>query len=195
MDNEIAPDVTRPVDQDLATVPIGQWFKITPRGLRVVGDPPFDAFADLGEMLRTFERTMAFVVGDWINQLEDRFGEKSAQLVDATGWSLNTIRAYAWTARKVPPENRFIDAGLTYAHHQAVAALAQPEQRHWLTLALGNGDDIEPWSVTRLRAAISKGSDLQSRWWILVECKDEAEQGNVLKALELQGRTCKALTK
>ena len=191
---EINSDVSRPVDQDLATVPIGKWFKVTPRGLEITDLPPFEAFGELGEMLRTFERTMAFVVGDWINAVEDRFGEQSAQLIDATGWSLNTIRTYAWTSRKVPKENRFIDAGLTYAHHQAVGALAHPEQRHWLKLAIA-GDDGEPWSVTKLRGAISRGADLAPRWLIMVQCKDEAEQASILRELERQGRNCRALTK
>lgn len=184
----------RPVDRDLASVRVGQWFSVTARGLEIRGMPPLAAFAELGEALRTFERTLAFVIGDWINALEDRYGEEASQVIDASGWSLNTIRTYAWTAKKVPPENRRIDEGLTYAHHQAVGALEPAEQRHWLTLALGNGDDAGPWPVSRLRAAIFRGSDLAAgRWWVMVECRDAGDQAALVKTLELQGRTCKPL--
>ncbi len=184
--------IERPVDSDLATVPIGKWFRITPKGLAIDGKPPLDAFAELGEMLRTFERTLAFVVGDWINALEDRFGEEASQLIDSTGWSLSTIKTYAWTARKVPEENRLIDEGLSYAHHQAVGRLDHKEQKRWLGLALGNGDG--PWPVSKLKAAVRDGSDLSERhWWVLVECRDEQDQNSLLKRLESDGRTCKAL--
>jgi hypothetical protein len=183
--------IARSVDKDLATVPIGTWFKITPTGLGIKGKPPIEAFAELGEALRTFERTLQFAIGDWINALEDRYGEEASQLIDASGWSLNTIRVYSWTAKNVPPANRFIDEGLTYAHHQAVASLAHPEQKHWLKLALGDGD--EPWPVSKLRAAISRGADLTKKYWVVIVCKDEDDQAALVKELERQGRTCKSM--
>jgi hypothetical protein len=182
-------EVARSVDHDLSDVPIGQWFKVTPAGLVIKGKPPMESFAEFGEILRTFERTLAFVIGDWINALEDRFGEEASQLLDASGWTLSTIKTYAWTAKKVAPENRFIDEGLSYAHHQAVGALEPNEQKHWLKKALNDG---EPWSVSKLRAAISTHNNKQ-RWLVTVECKDEADQEDLVRQLERQGRACKAI--
>lgn len=188
-------NVTRPVEFDLATVPIGKAFKITPTGLDILRNPSFDEFASLGETLRTFERVIQFAIGDWINALEDRFGEKASQLIDASGWSESTIRTYAWTAKKVAKDNRMIDAGLSYAHHQIVGGLAPPEQRQWLKLALGT-DEEGVWPVARLKAAIKNGEDLAPpKWFVMVECKDEQDQQALLKKFEREGRTCKALPK
>lgn len=150
------------------------------------------AFEEFGELLRTFERTLAFVIGDWINELEDRFGEESSQLIDATGWSESTVRVYSWTAKKVRAELRMIDAGLSYKHHQIVAALPPSQQKHWLTQALGNGEG--PWPVSRLEKAIKSGEDLlPTKWFVVVECKDASDQAALLKQLELNGRSCKTL--
>jgi hypothetical protein len=187
--------VERTVDFDLATVPIGDHFKITPHGLHIRGKPSFDKFAELGEMLRTFERVLQFTIGDWINALEDRYGEQASQLIDASGWSESTIKTYAWTAKKVPKENRMIDQGLSYAHHQLVGALPPAEQKQWLKQALGS-DETGPWPVARLRAAVKDGSDLApTKWIVLVECRDEQDQLALLRHMEQDGRMCKALPK
>jgi hypothetical protein len=185
-------EVARTVDNDLATVPIGKYFKITPHGLEIIGKPKLEHFAELGEMLRTFERCLQFVVGDYINALEDRFGEEASQVIDASGWTESTIKTYSWTARKVPATNRMIDAGLSYAHHQTVGALPPAEQRQWLKQALGNGDG--QWSVSRLKSAVHQGSDLSpSHFWVMAQCKDQDDQAALLKTLEQQGRTVKAV--
>jgi hypothetical protein len=187
--------VERTVEFDLATVPIGEHFKITPQGLHIRGKPSFDAFASLGEMLRTFERVLQFTIGDWINALEDRYGEQASQLIDASGWAESTIKTYAWTAKKVPKENRMIDQGLSYAHHQLVGALPPAEQRQWLKQALGD-EETGIWTTARLRSAVKDGSDLApTKWWVMVECRDEKDQAALLKKLELDGRQCKALAK
>ena len=60
--------------------------------------------------------------------------------------------------------------------------------------ALGDGEEI--WSVARLRAAIRAGKDpIETRWWVLVECADKKTQAAYLKQLELEGRTCRPVTR
>jgi len=177
--------------QEFETVPIGKYFEITANGLTIKGAPQFEHFDLLGRYFKTWHASIQFAIGDWINAVEQRFGEKASQLVDATGWELTTIRTYAWVAEKIDPSRRRIADGLSYSHHQAVAGLAPAEQKQWLRYALGT--DGEMWSVKRLQAAIKHGDDIApNRYWIVVECHDESDQAALLKEFELKGRQCKA---
>lgn len=170
---------------------LGRHFEITPSGLNVTGDPPIEAFGQLWEALRTLETALQFAIGDAINQMEERFGERAAQIIDATGLSLSSVKVYSWVSKQVPAENRFIDRGLSYSHHQIVAGLSPSEQRVWLRQALGSG---EPWSVNRLRSAIREGTDIApSGWYALIAFDTEEEQLDGIRKLELSGYRCKAV--
>ena len=39
------------------------------------------------------------------------------------------------------------------------------------------------------------GEEAETRWWVLVEARGARDQAELLKQLELDGRTCKAVTK
>ena len=87
-----------------------------------------------------------------------------------------------------------MNEGLKLSHHLVVAKYPQAKQRKWLDAALGDGEEI--WSVARLRAAIRAGKDpIETRWWVLVEVADKAAQAAYLKQLELEGRTCRPVTR
>lgn len=173
-------------------VSLGEHFHITPSGLEVRGSPPFEACEALWAALRTLECSLQFAVGDAVNDFEGRWGERASQIIDASGLSLSSVKVYAWVAKQVPSQNRMIDRGLSFAHHLACAALPHAEQRSWLTQALGNGGG--QWSVSRLKAAIREGSDLEpSAWFVIVTCDSEAKQQKVLAKLESDGLTCKAV--
>lgn len=178
----------------LMTVPIGEHFRITPTGLEVHGEPSFELCENFGELLRTMENSIQFARGDFQNYMEARFGEQAAQALDASsGWASSTCRAYRWVSERVAPEDRRIDQGLSFKHHMVVAALPPAQQRKWLDKAIGNGES-EPWTVSRLTAALKVGADLpQTKWYVLVECRSEAKQQALLKKLELDGHQCKAV--
>jgi hypothetical protein len=179
----------------LATVPVGENFKITPTGLVVIGEPTYEACADFSEVLRTFERSIQFVIGDYCRYLEGRFGEKASQIIDATGWSLSTIKTYIWVSENVLPENRRIEQGLSFKHHMAVASLPPEQQRSWLAKALNEAEE-EPWPASRLVAAIKNGADVETSGWVIfVTCTSEKQQTRVLKLLEVEGVQCKAVSK
>lgn len=177
-------------------VMLGKHFKITPSGLDIVGDPSFEACDALWNGLKTLERSLQFAIGDAIRYIEGRWGEeKAAQIIDATGWSLSTVNVYRWVAKNVPSENRMLDRGLSYAHHQACAGLPAPDQKVWLTRALGDGDG-EHWPVAKLKQALrSKVEVEETEWYLVVACGTEEKRENLRRELEGKGYRCKVSEK
>lgn len=176
----------------LMTVPIGEHFKVTPTGLEIHGDPSFEICTSFCEVLRTFERSIQFCIGDFANYMEDRFGEQASQVICAeTGWSRETLRNYRWVSEKLAPEDRMIDRGLSFKHHMVVAALPPVQQRKWLDKAIGDGDG-EPWSVSRLTIALKEGADIPvSSWRMMLVCSSERQRAKIAKYAELEGATVK----
>lgn len=170
-------------------------FTFSTSGLACDGEPKFEEWEDVGQVLAVQVRGLQFQVGDWLRIGEKYFGEKASQVIDARCWSESTVRVYRHVAEKVPVANRMLDRGLAYAHHQAVAALAPRQQKTWLTRALGNGDG-RPWSVARLKTAIKSGADQpETGWWVLVSCTSAKDQEALVKRMELDGRTAKPTTR
>jgi hypothetical protein len=72
------------------------------------------------------------------------------------GLDYQTLRNYAWIARKFEPSRR--RSGLPFQHHAEVAALPPAEQDRWLDRA-----ERENWSRTALRRALREGRDPGSK--------------------------------
>ena len=82
---------------------------------------------------------VAFTVGDWVNEGEDKFGEMASQLTDT--FSYWQVATWASVARRVPPENRLLSQDkITFRHHRAVAGLPPGEQRQALEDAAARGE-------------------------------------------------------
>lgn len=96
----------------------------------------WDQYEALGVALGRASRTMTWMIGDWINFGERKFGEKYAQAVEATGLRKETLMNYASTARRVPPEVRRPE--LTFGAHVEVAKLEPLDQIEWLERAVQN---------------------------------------------------------
>ena len=126
-------------------------FSITPRGIDFHGDLTFEEWESLGEKLGDAERSIGFMIGDWVNYAENKWGEKYNDAIACTGLEYQTLRNYAYVARKVQLSSR--DDKLTFKHHYTVAKLKDPdEQKFWLTQAAEH--DL---SVDRLRKSLSFG--------------------------------------
>jgi len=175
------------IGDDFAPVSVGENFVITPQGMQVRGNPDFDACEVFWKRLRSMERGIQFAIGDTARYLRERFGDKADQIISAaTGWSNETVRAYEWTAEKVPMETRHMEE-LTYSHHQAVGKLAPKEQNKWLDKAVA-GDGEKPWSVSKLKAAM-KDEGAEPSYWLMVRCKSAADRDKLQKRLEAEGYT------
>ncbi|MFN9820374.1 MAG: hypothetical protein ACK56K_06735 [Akkermansiaceae bacterium] len=126
-------------------------FTLTPRGIEFHGDLSFDEWEKLGEKLGDTERSIGFMIGDWINYAENKWGEKYNEAIAATGLEYQTLLNYAYVARRVQISVR--TENLPFYHHQVVAKLKDPEeQKHWLTQA-----EDHDLSYRRLQKSINFG--------------------------------------
>lgn len=151
--------------------------------------PTYDQWQKLGEYLRWMDGALQWLIGDWVAYGDQHFGEKMAQAVDVTGWQVDTVKQYAWVAERVPAIRR--EPSLSFSHHREVADLDAKHQTSWLKKA-ATGDDGQPWSVQRLRAAINheKAPATQSLW-VLVSCSNERDRTQLIARMTAEGRSAK----
>jgi hypothetical protein len=113
----------------------------------------FEAWRAQAPILGRAVRGIQWVVAEWILYGEAHYGERAAQAISETGLAPHTILNILAVARAFPEPSRRRDA-LSFAHHEAVAALQPVEQDIWLDAA-ARGE----WSVTRLRQAVRAKGD------------------------------------
>jgi len=110
-------------------------FSITRTGIEFHQDLSFDEWNDLGQQLAPVGKSIGFIIGDWINYGEKRWGDKYEETMKQTGMAYQTLRNYAYVARKVDLSCRQDKLG--FEHHAIVAKLKSPdEQQHWLKMAV-----------------------------------------------------------
>jgi hypothetical protein len=126
-------------------------FTITPTGIEFHQDLNFDEWDNLGQKLAPIGKSIGFIIGDWVNHGDGRYGEKYQDALGKTGLSYQTLANYAYVARKVQFSCRHENLG--FEHHYVVAKLkTDEEKKHWLDLA-----DQHDLSVRRLRKSINFG--------------------------------------
>ena len=126
-------------------------FTLTPRGIEFHGDLSLKEWEALGEKLGDAERSIGFMIGDWINYAEQMWGEKYNEAIACTGLEYQTLRNYAWVARRVQLSARADN--LPFRHHAVVAKLKDAEeQMHWLDMA-----EKHDLSYKRLQKSINFG--------------------------------------
>jgi hypothetical protein len=126
-------------------------FTLTPRGIEFHGDLTLEEWEKLGEKLGDTERSIGFMIGDWINYAESKWGEKYNDAIAATGLEYQTLRNYAWVAKRVHLSARADN--LPFRHHAVVAKLKDTDQqKHWLQMA-----EDHDLSYRRLQKSINFG--------------------------------------
>ncbi len=83
-------------------------------------------------------------LGDWLVYGQDKFPDRYRRAMAGTALDYQTLRNYAWVARRFTPSRR--RDSLSFQHHAAVAALPEPDQDIWLVRAAEFG-----WSLRQLR--------------------------------------------
>jgi len=162
-------------------------FEIRPLGLKVLKAPTIEEWEALGHYLSVLHGALQFLIGDWLNVGEERFGEKASQAMDATGWDLETLVQYRRVAEQVPYNRRV--PGLSFSHHREVGDLDADTADEWLSKAQSEG-----WSSNRLRRELNAVTRPESaKLWVLVECKDPDDQEKLLDRLKGEGRNAKAV--
>jgi hypothetical protein len=105
----------------------------------------YELYEHMGRALGNYNRRMQWVVGDWINLVEDIYPDRYSQAVEATGLSRQTLMNRASICRRIPENRR--RAGVPFSVHAEVAYLEPRERESWLDQATKNG-----WERDELRA-------------------------------------------
>ncbi|MFE2374656.1 LmbU family transcriptional regulator [Streptomyces sp. NPDC059398] len=113
-------------------------------GLQFPKAVPFDVWQEAGVKIFHTADSFAWCLGDWLVYGQDRYGDRYRRAVDVAGLDYQTLRNYAWTARKFEMPRRHPQ--LSFQHHAEVASLDPAQQDLWLARAEEN-----KWSKTELR--------------------------------------------
>jgi hypothetical protein len=109
------------------------------------------SWSALGVQLQSLVDSSAWWTGDWLIFGQDKYKDRYRHAMTETSLQYQTLRNYAWVARRFKPSRR--REKLTFQHHVEVASLPDNDQDHWLDLAENFG-----WSRNELRCQIRNSS-------------------------------------
>ncbi len=126
-------------------------FVLTPLGMAVNGRPSITEWALFGRKLWGIRVACQWAIGDWIIYGESRtdWGEMYDQAVADFDYDYGYLTNMVSVARKFDFSRRV--KSLSWSHHQAVAALPEPEQNRLLAEAVE-----KKWGREDLRAIVKK---------------------------------------
>jgi hypothetical protein len=110
-------------------------------------DLTVDRWREIGEQILRVSNSSGWWLGDWLLYGERTYPDRYRKAVEGTALDVQTLRNYAWVARRFKPSRRR-DA-LSVQHHIEVAALLDDEQDMWLDRA-----ERFSWSRNKLRALL-----------------------------------------
>lgn len=141
----VAP--ARPV----AGVPVIGWsggrLTLASTGLQLPPRFPFEQWLSIGQQLSAVCTSAAWCLGDWLVYGEHAYVGRYRQAIERTSLDYQTLRNYAWVARRFAMSRR--RDTLSFGHHAEVAALSEPEQDFWLRKA-----EEHSWPVKNLRRQV-----------------------------------------
>ncbi|WP_223837869.1 LmbU family transcriptional regulator [Streptomyces venezuelae] len=112
----------------------------------------FEEWQRAGRQLAGVVDSSSWWLGDWLAYGKDHYGDRYQQGIQAAGLRYQTLRNYAWIARRFEMGRR--RAKLTFQHHAEVASLPVEEQDLWLTRA-----EEFKWTTKQLRSALREARD------------------------------------
>ena len=110
-------------------------FKATALGLIVLDKSVgFGTWEAYGLGIQRVAGSVQWVIGDWLNFGESRYGEDYAQVLPETQRGYDSLSQCKWVAAAVDASTRVPE--LSWSHHREVASLSPDEQSHWLAIAI-----------------------------------------------------------
>jgi hypothetical protein len=107
----------------------------------------FEAWLRIGTQLSAAVSSSAWCLGDWLVYGQVAFSGRYRDALEQTSLDYQTLRNYAWVARRFPVSRR--RDNLSFGHHAETAALPKPEQDFWLRKAAD-----QHWSRNQLRQEV-----------------------------------------
>ncbi|MGP8298556.1 LmbU family transcriptional regulator [Streptomyces inhibens] len=120
---------------------------VTRVGLQIPAAVSYDIWESAGRRISAVANSSAWCLGDWLIYGQSRYTDRYRRAVDAVGLDYQTLRNYAWVARRFEVSRR--RDTLSFNHHAEVASLLPHEQDYWLNRAQELG-----WSRNQLRANV-----------------------------------------
>lgn len=108
---------------------------------------PMEAWSRIGRQIFSISESSAWWLGDWLIYGQSQYPDRYKRAVEETSLDYQTLRNYAWVARRFATERRRDE--LSFQHHAELASLSEPEQDRWLELAARSR-----WSRTELRKRV-----------------------------------------
>jgi hypothetical protein len=125
----------------------GRQVLMTGVGLKIPVDLSFDEWEQAGRKLSDLVDSTAWWLGDWLVYGKKHYSDRYQRAIRAVGLSYQTLRNYAWVARRFEIGTR--RCALTFQHHAEVASLPIEVQERLLDQA-----ERENWTTKQLRAAV-----------------------------------------
>ncbi|WP_254706703.1 LmbU family transcriptional regulator [Streptomyces lunaelactis] len=114
---------------------------------------PIGAWRNLGQHIHSISSSSAWWLGDWLLYGQEEYPSRYKHAVAQTSLDYQTLRNYAWVARRFESPQRV--SGLSFQHHAEVAGLAADERSGLLKRALELG-----WSRNELRRQVKARKEL-----------------------------------
>jgi hypothetical protein len=116
-------------------------------GIKFPQQLPYEKWLSIGRQLSTVGSSSAWCLGDWLVHGELAYTGRYRDAVEQTSLDYQTLRNYAWVARRFEMSRR--RDKLSFGHHAEVASLPAPEQDFWLRKA-----EEQSWSRNGLRREV-----------------------------------------
>jgi hypothetical protein len=113
-------------------------------GLHLPPDLKLTDWRHVGHQILLIADSSAWWIGDWLVFGQKNYPERYRHAMQETSLDYQTLKNYAWVARRFPLSSR--RAALSFQHHIEVAAVPVPERDVWLDRAQHFG-----WSRNELR--------------------------------------------
>nr|WP_308403816.1 LmbU family transcriptional regulator [Streptomyces rhizoryzae] len=135
-----------------------------PRGMSI------DAWRSLGRQIQEISSSSAWWLGDWLLYGQAEFPNRYKHAIAQTSLDYQTLRNYAWVARRFAPGERH--EGLSFQHHAEVAGLPAEERGQWLARAAEHR-----WSRNELRRQVRARKEIAGAAERAVQLKMKPDDG------------------
>ncbi|MGC7102071.1 LmbU family transcriptional regulator [Amycolatopsis lurida] len=120
--------------------------------LRLPPSMSLDEWRRIGQEIFIVSDSSAWWLGDWLVYGQSEYPSRYQHAIMETRLDYQTLRNYAWVARKYPEARR--RSSLSFQHHAELTSLPEHQQEKWLDRAEKYG-----WSRNELRSRVRADRD------------------------------------
>jgi hypothetical protein len=137
------PELDLPKQRDATSTKVS----MVPMGLRISQELSYEDWEHVGKQLSRIVDSSSWWLGDWLVFGKKYYSDRYQRAIRSAGLSYQTLRNYAWVARRFDINRR--RERLTFQHHAEVASLPTELQESLL-----DGAEQHNWTTKQLRKEI-----------------------------------------